>query len=336
MRRAVMAVGLVMASALQFGCAPRVQAGMTPPAVEAQGPRFLEDGFISFDGARLGLSAWMPSAEPWAVIVALHGMNDYGEAFYLAGPHWAAHGVATYAYDARGFGRSPGRGLWPGQDLMEADLRAAIAAARARHPGAVVAVVGDSMGAAAALTAFGSPDPPAADRLVLAAPAVWGWSALPVAYAATLWAGARLAPGVRLTPPRNLDITPSDNIAMLRKISRDPLMVFGTRIDALYGLVSLMEEGAARAGQVRAPTAFLYGAKDEIIPRAAVRRVLGRLPPNVRTALYPDGYHMLLRDLEAQTVWDDVLSFLRDPAAPFPSGAPPLTAPALQSPQAKS
>jgi hypothetical protein len=33
---------------------------------------------------------------------------------------------------------------------------------------------------------------------------------------------------------------------------------------------------------------------------------------------------MLLRDLQAETVWKDIAAFLRDPAGPFPSGASPL------------
>jgi alpha-beta hydrolase superfamily lysophospholipase len=98
------------------------------------GPRFepLAERFISFDGAELGLTAWLPpnGEEPRAVVIGLHGMNDYANTFYLAGPWFAAHGVALYAYDARGFGRSPRRGVWPGEQLMTEDLRTAVRVAR--------------------------------------------------------------------------------------------------------------------------------------------------------------------------------------------------------------
>ncbi|MDX2233120.1 MAG: alpha/beta fold hydrolase [Hyphomonadaceae bacterium] len=321
---------LVVAAALA-ACAPVVQRAMTPPAGHA-GARFdvVGERFITFDGTPLGLSVWTPrDRAPWAVIVAVHGMNDYGEAFYLAGPWWAQQGIATYAYDARGHGRSPQRGVWGGTRLLTQDLRTAVTVARAAHPGAVVAVVGDSMGAATAIAAFASDDPPAADRLVLVAPAVWGWSTLPKPYAATLWVGAHTFPYRAVTPPRRVQrrITASDNTEMLRKIGRDPNMIFSTRIDAVYGLVRLMEAASDGAGRLRAPTAFLYGAKDQIIPRASALRAARALPPHARTALYPDGYHMLLRDLQAETVWRDVAAFVRDPAAPFPSGAQALLAP---------
>ena len=40
-----------------------------------------------------------------------------------------------------------------------------------------------------------------------------------------------------------------------------------------------------------------------------------------RAAVYPDGYHMLLRDLQAAVVHRDVLSWIDAAAAPLPSGA---------------
>src|SRR5690606_14274304 len=170
------------------------------------GPRFDVEAerFISFDGAPLGLSTWSPAEEPWAVLIGLHGMNDYAGAFYYTGSWFAERGVATYAYDARGFGRSLQRGLWGGEHLMVEDLRAALAVARRRHPNAVLAVIGDSMGAATTIAAFGSDSPPNADRVILVAPAVWGWSTLPDAYALTLWVGAHTFPWRAVTAPRNV------------------------------------------------------------------------------------------------------------------------------------
>jgi alpha-beta hydrolase superfamily lysophospholipase len=302
-------------------CAPTVQRALVAPAA-FDGPRFAPEGLISFDGAVLGLHRWLPAGAPWATIVALHGMNDYAEAFYLAGPYWSERGVAVYAYDARGFGRSPGRGFWAGADLLTGDLHAAVQAARAAHPEALLAVVGDSMGAATALAAFGTEAAPPADRLILAAPAVWGWSSLPATYSAALWLGAHTLPARAVRPPRAVQrrITPSDNLEMLRKIGRDPLMLFSTRIDAVYGLVGLMERAYRAAPLINRPTAVLYGARDDIIPKAAFAQTAARLPPWARTVYYPEGYHMLLRDLQAERVFADVLAFLRAPQEPFPSG----------------
>jgi alpha-beta hydrolase superfamily lysophospholipase len=264
--------------------------------------------------------------EPWAVIVALHGMNDYAEAFGLPAPYWAAHGVTTYAYDQRGFGRTPSRGVWGGADLMTQDLRTAVALARAAHPGAVIAVVGESMGGAVAIAAFASDDPPAADRLVLAAPAVWGWDAQPVTYRAALWLTAHIAPASRVEAPDWLvrHIRASDNLEELRRMGRDSHMIFRTRADTIYGLVSLMQQAREDLGRVHAPVLFQYGAHDQIIPKDAAFYAATFLKPTDHSAYYANGYHLLTRDLGRRKVLDDIIAFIRDPSAPTPSGAPPI------------
>ena len=63
--------------------------------------------------------------------------------------------------------------MWAGQDLMTEDLRTASAVARERHPRAILAVAGESMGGAVAIAAFASDRPPDADRVILLSPAVW-------------------------------------------------------------------------------------------------------------------------------------------------------------------
>jgi len=311
----------LLAILLLGACAPTVQTAAVPGPSFA-GPRIEEDAFVSFDGARLGLTRWGPEAEPWAVIVALHGMNDYAAHFHLAGDYWAGRGIATYAIDQRGFGRSPNRGVWPGQDLIVRDIRTLTAVVRARHPGAIVAVVGVSMGGAGAVAAFSSAQPPDADRLVLLAPAVWGWSAQPLPNKTALWLTSHVAPGWVLEPPRVITnrIDPTDNIDELRRMGRDPLMLWGARTDALYGIVGLMQTGWRDTGRIQAPTLYLYGYRDEIIPRRPSVQAAARLKPTDKTGFYRDGYHLLLSDLQRERVFLDVEGFLRDPTAPLASG----------------
>jgi alpha-beta hydrolase superfamily lysophospholipase len=309
---------------IQTACAPMLQRAARPEA-GFTGPRLENRAFVSFDGARLGLTRWdaQGPAPPWAVIVGVHGMDDYANAFHLAAPWWAARGVTTYAFDQRGFGRSPGRGLWAPDALRIEDLRTLVALVRRRHPGALVAVVGESLGGAVAIEAFASARPPDADRLILAAPAVWGWTTQPLLYRIVLWIAAHVAPGKVFTPPVWLTdhVAASDNREELIAMGRDPLMTWGARTDALYGLVNTMQNAERDMNRLRAPTLYLYGAHDQIIPRSATRAAVRRLPPSDRTAFYPDGWHLLLRDRQASRVWADTLAFVRDPAAPLPSGA---------------
>jgi alpha-beta hydrolase superfamily lysophospholipase len=327
------AFGLFGLSALT-ACAPVVQRAAFPPE-DFGGPRLLPDAMIAADGVRLPMTVWPAvdadgrAAAPWAVILALHGMDDYAAANVIAGPYWAARGITTYAYDQRGFGRGPERGLWGGEALMDEDVRTACALLRARHPQAILAVVGESMGGAVAITAFASDRPPDADRVALLSPAVWGWSEQPILNALLLWTAAHTDPGGLLEAPAWVyrRHPPSDNIAVLRQMGRDRNMIFKTRVDATYGLMNLMQDASVEIGRIRAPTLYAYGAHDTLIPRRAAFRAASRLGPNGRTAYYKDGWHLLNRDLHAEAVLEDVASFIRDPSAPFPSAAPPIPPP---------
>lgn len=296
-------------------CAP-----VTRPAGEpVMSPVYDGDALVMADGMRLALQDWMPPRQPRAVILALHGYNDYANAFDLPATRWAEKGIATYAFDQRGFGHSTEPGLWPGTATLVADAQTAIALVAARHPGVPLVLLGESMGGAVASLVVAHDPPPELRAAVLVAPAVWGLDTMPWSYRASLWLLAHLLPGMELSGS-GLEIWPSDNIAMLRALGRDPLVIKGSRADAVLGLVRLMDAGLASGGPMPLPVLLVYGEIDQIVPRAAMARYVERLGGPVRVATYPAGYHMLLRDLGRALPVDDIAAFVLDPDAPLPSG----------------
>jgi alpha-beta hydrolase superfamily lysophospholipase len=322
---------------LAAGCAPNTdeaaqEAGVgTARAAVAQAavPRFGDGRFIAADGVSLPLRAWLPSgSDPnrvRAVILALHGFDDYSTAFSMPAAIWAKDGIATYAYDQRGFGAAPERAFWPGRAPLAADAATAASLLRRVYPGRPVYLLGESMGAAVAIVAetgeSGTPVPDV-DGVILSAPAVWGRQTMDLVPRLALWAGVRLFPDMRLTGSQ-LHLKASDNIAMLRALARDPLVIKETRIDAIYGLVNLMSAALDAAPRLDAPLLLQYGARDEIVPREPVRFFVGDLPAHPvhprRLAYYPEGYHMILRDLDGALVAEDVASWVLDRGAPLPS-----------------
>ena len=81
-----------------------------------------------------------------------------------------------------------------------------------------------------------------------------------------------------------------------------------------------MDEAYRKAPDVRIPMLLLYGAKDQVIPRAPIRRIIERLKGPFTVAYYPQGYHMLMRDLRAKTVLSDVASWIENRYRALPSG----------------
>jgi acylglycerol lipase len=295
--------------AMTAACAPRIAAEgpvVRMPAIEhGDGTGVAADRYVTRDGLRLGLMHW-DAKEPFAVIVALHGMSDYSNAFALPAPWWAEHGISTYAYDQRSFGRSPEPGIWPGNATLRRDLSDFVETVKTRHPGLPVYVLGESMGGAVAMTAFASDAPPKADGLILVAPAVWSRRTMPLSYRLALWATSHTFRWWAVSGS-GLKIMPSDNIPMLIAIGRDPLFQKRARTDAINGLVSLMDEAYQSPARLnKVPLMVLYGGNDQIIPKVPTDQVVGRLGSNATVKRYPQGYHMILRDLDGGTRWADV------------------------------
>ncbi len=261
-------------------------------------------------------AVWRPDGEPRAVLLALHGFNDHHTAFAEFGPWAAAHGVLVEAYDQRGFGANPDRGLWAGAEVLTGDLRAAIRRLRAEHPGRPLFVLGESMGAAVVTVAMTDPDPPKVDGIVLSAPAVWGGSALNPFYRATLWVMRHVAPTMTFTG-RGLGKRASDNIPMLRALGADPLFIKETRVDAIGGVVDLMGEALERGPTLNVHKLVLVGENDQIVPTDVQRSFVASLPAGDCTLVtYPEGWHLLLRDLQRERVWQDVVAWILGEAPP--------------------
>ena len=159
---------------------------------------------------------------------------------------------------------------------------------------------------------------------ILVAPAVWGREAMPWYQRVVLWLAANTVPWQKVSG-KGLDITPSDNEEMLRALSKDPLVIKETRIDTIWGLTDLMDMGLEASSRINCPTLLLYGKKDEIVPEKAIRIMISRLPKdaggNIKIALYENGYHMLLRDLQGQKVINDIASWVKNRSSPLPSKA---------------
>lgn len=273
-------------------------------------PRLAADAIIAADGYQLPLRRWLPDdgVPTRAVIVALHGFNDYSNAFDGVGRYFAGRGVAVYAYDQRGFGAASDPGVWPGAQTLIADAAMAVRLLKTAHPDLPVFMLGESMGGAVTAATLASDDPPPAAGAVLSAPAVWGFSVMDFWPRIALKLTYAIMPGVATTAPPELNIRPSDNIDMLRALSADPLVIKKTRIDALYGLTELMGLALEALPRLKTPILALYGANEQVLPPKPVARAQAILANNPAATVkhYPDGWHMLLRDLQSARVLNDV------------------------------
>jgi alpha-beta hydrolase superfamily lysophospholipase len=297
--------------------------------------RLTQDAMIAADGAVLPLRRWLPEGEPRAVMLALHGFNDYSNAFALPAPDLTAHGIAVYAYDQRGFGKAPDPGGWAGAAAMSDDAMTALRLLAKRYPKTPLFLLGESMGGAVAMLTVTRPDMHAADApklagTILVAPAVWARRRMTLLERSALWVASHIVPWLPVNGS-GLNIWPSDNVEMLRALSRDPLVIKDTQVGTLDGLVDLMDEAYLAAPHLTGPVLLLYGQHDEVVPPKPAYDVMAAIDgrPGVTCALYPKGYHMLLRDRHADVPLADIVAWIDKPGATLPSGGDRLAAAAI-------
>lgn len=317
-RRLFVAVAL-----LATGCAAHL-----PPSAVAETPLLVhpvpDDSFTLPDGTRLPVRVWMPAdgQTPRIVVLALHGFNDSRNAWALPGPVFAQHGIAVFAPDQRGFGDTPGRATWPGTETLVNDADAMARLLRQRYPTARLFVMGESMGGAVVMDLAARPSLPPVDGYVMLAPAVWGRTEQGVVLSGSLWLADHVAPGYRITardvPVR---VTASDNRDALVALVQDPLTIHSTQVSVLAGLVNLMDSAQASAPHIAGPALVAYGARDMLVPDSAMGVAWSKLPPGTRRAVYPNGYHLLMRDKDRQAVIGDVIAWMEAPEGFLPSGA---------------
>lgn len=308
----------LIVSSLLCGCMPYIQSVEQKSNSAAT---LLPDKFITSDGETLPLKVWSATALPAAIILGIHGFNDYRNAFASIGPYLANQGITFYAYDQRGFGATRHRGVWPSAAALRADASAIVQELRNKHTGVPIYLLGDSMGGAVVITAAASDKSPPVDGIILNAPAVWGGQTFSLFYRVSLWAMAHTLPWMTLGKS-GVSIVLTDNRALVMQLRADPLMIRETRVDVLYGLVGLMDEALDKASQIKVRTLLLYGLRDQLIPKISICHIAARMQQPTTTLFYPNGYHLLLRDLQAPKVWADIVTWVRTPGlstSPLPA-----------------
>jgi acylglycerol lipase len=106
-----------------------------------------EEKIESTKGIKIFVRSWRPESKPRAVIVICHGVNSHSGQYVWVGEQFAASGLAAYALDLRGRGRSDGERFYV-EDVADyvSDLAAAVTMAKARNPGVPVFLLGHSAG----------------------------------------------------------------------------------------------------------------------------------------------------------------------------------------------
>lgn len=251
-----------------------------------------ESRFQGSDGADLFWQAWRPT-EPRRVLINVHGLGDHSGLYPSIAGWFPARGVAVYAFDTRGNGRSTGR---PGHverwTQYREELRRFVELVRDRE-GTNPIVLGQSLGGLMVLDY--ALEYPATVRGVAAAAPVLGSIGTP---APLLWIArvlSRVWPTFTLETGLDLSGLARDP-AVIRAVLEDPL--FHRKATARLGteVFSTIAAVHARAATLSLPVLLLHGSADRMVSIDGSRRFArGPAAPRVRLIEY-DAYHALFAD----------------------------------------
>jgi alpha-beta hydrolase superfamily lysophospholipase len=324
LQRSLATAGLALLAACSVS-APQALTPVMPDKIVVNPP--VPSTATRFDlptGQSLSGRLWL-SPQPQHIVLGVHGFNDYSKAFEPLAQHLVAELQATvYAYDQRGFGANPQPGIWPGADTLLADVRHIAARLRERHPGLPLTVVGESMGGAVVLVAASEAPGLAADQLILKAPAVWGANSMPWYQRLSLYTLNLVAPDMVFTGRGlpSLGIRPTDDIEVSRDLSSDPLFIKATRVGSLAGVTDLMGRAQSQTALPPQRKLVLYGLRDRIIPPQPVCDWFTHLntavpqPGKTDVVVYPEGWHLLTRQLRTREPLQDMALWLQNTPLP--------------------
>ena len=236
---------------------------------------------------------WRPE-HPRAVLINVHGLGDHGGMYPSIAKWFPPRGVAVYAPDTRGNGRSPGRrGHIDRWSTYREDLDQFVRFVRERE-GMVPVLLGQSLGGLMVIDyalAY-----PAMVRGVAAAAPVLGSIGTP---APLLWIARVLS---RVWPTFTLE-TGLD----LRGLARDPAVINAVLDDPLFHrratarlaseVLATVASVHARAAWLSAPLLVQHGTRDTMVSIDGSRRfAAGPAAARVRLLEY-DALHALFADV---------------------------------------
>lgn len=274
----------------------------------AASPYQHRDGtFAGAGGLPLYYQAWMPpdSQRKKAVLINLHGLGDHSGLYPSLANHFPACGVALYAYDMRGNGRSPGqRAYLRGWHEYRDDLHAFLDRVRKWEGDLPLFILGNSLGGLVVLD-YALHHPAGLSGVIAAAPPLGEVGVPPF-----LMALGRIMS--RIWPRFSLQVGMD-----LSGLARDPAVVNTVLADPLFhrrGTARLSTEvtAAIRRVQARAetlsvPLLMLHGSADRMVPPEGSRRFFSRMHQADRELReYPGAYHCLFADVGQEEVLKDV------------------------------
>jgi alpha-beta hydrolase superfamily lysophospholipase len=243
-----------------------------------------------------------------AGLIIVHGIAEHGARYRHAAEALARRSVASFVYDQRGHGMSPGTRTHIGNFAdFAADLRLVGEDVRQRFPGLPLFVWGHSMGSVVLVLA--APDLKWARGFITTGCALDAMPKLDGVAGALLRLASTLAPRLRIS----LRIDASALTQVLEEQRRhmsDPLVPRTASLRLLYGFAQACRIGRENAPKITLPWLAVHGEADKVCPVSGSRTLIEALGSRDKQLVtYPNLLHEVHNeDQHARSALFDLMS----------------------------
>lgn len=258
---------------------------------------------------------WLPSGEVRAALLIVHGMAEHSGRYQRLVDYFLPQGCAIYTFDHPGHGQSQGPRCHVDsfQDLSE-NLQRMVQWVKAEQAGKPLILFGHSMGGLI-VADFLITAEDQIDAAILSAPALKAMGKPSVLQILKVLLLKRLRPEMGFS---RLDLRGlSRNPEIIRAYRADPLVHTGAMsIGLALALGQTMKKVASKAKDLTLPLLIVQGGQDTMVdPQGAESFLAAVSSPDKHLQMYPDAYHEILNEPEAEDCLDLMSEWL---AARFP------------------
>ncbi len=275
---------------------------------------YKEESLDGVGGLKIFTRAWRPEGGVRGVIVLVHGFNSHSGYYLWAAQRLSASGLAVYALDLRGRGKSDGERYYVEKfSEYQADVDLIVNLARANDPGLPIFMLGHSAGGVIAC-----------NYVLDHQPAIAGLISESFAYQVP-------APDFALSVLKGLShLAPHAHVLKLKKedFSRDSKVVQALLDDPLLAdevqptktvaeMVRADERLKRDFNQFTLPLLIIHGTKDTVTRPEGSKEFFANAGSKDKTLKLYEGYfHDPLNDIGKEAVMSDIRAWI---AAHLPS-----------------
>ncbi|HOH29523.1 MAG TPA: lysophospholipase [Candidatus Hydrogenedentes bacterium] len=270
-----------------------------------------EDWFDAAPQVRLYERRVLPEAPPLAQVVIVHGYGDHSTRYAWTMDQFCSAGIATYAYDQRGHGHSPGkRGYIPCFEDFLDDLDTFLEHIKGTLTDAPLFLMGHSMGGMV-LARYAETRALQVRGLVFSSPFLAFSEDVPKFLIALGPIIAKVLPCLPISKVDNRGL--SRDPAVIEAADQDPLCYHGGvaahTAGEFYRMVQTIEADAAR---ITPPMLVLHGGADHVVSPGGSKLLHEKAGAEDKTLrIFPDGYHELFNDLEKEEFMAEVITWIK-------------------------